>query len=152
VVWCLYLLLFLQEEEILSPLKSKCALGCLLPWLHLELFFKHTAPESLVLVLDHFHQIKRLEIFAVSSEGNCSSGIWCLVNGNAFCIGKGFPSGTFRILRAHPRSVGQGVGPKNPEGTKRKTFPYLEIWLIFFPSKRFFLKKFSLFKKNTEMD
>ncbi len=33
------------------------------------------------------------------------------MNGNAFCIGKGFPSGTFLILRAHPRSVGQGVRP-----------------------------------------
>jgi hypothetical protein len=39
--------LICQEKEILSPLKSKCALGCLPPWLHREMFFKHTAPESL---------------------------------------------------------------------------------------------------------
>lgn len=43
-----------------------------------------------------------------------------------FWYWKRFCAQYFLNLRAHSRSVGQGLGPKNAEGTRCKTFTYIK--------------------------
>jgi hypothetical protein len=59
-------------------------------------------------------------------------------------LGEGFVGSTSRILRAHPRPIGQGELERleNLEGTTSVTFTFVKILVDFsfniFPSFRFF--------------
>jgi hypothetical protein len=99
------------------------------PWLYDEFFIKHTAPGSLVMVLDHFHQIKQSGNFGGVVGGQLLK--WNLMSSESECLPYLYRrrfSFWYLLNFEGPLKVSRpGVGTKIPEGAERKTFHYVKI-------------------------